>query len=179
MRTRPCYILLCLLALALPLAAGCSRSAPPDPVTPVAIAPEATPPPPAATSAPSPTVEIPIPHPRDEGLGSAGGILYTIYGQAPIPGTVFYLTLAVGENQDRPPVMLTGAHAEAGDVRGTSGERGEIALDAIPPGRYFFVVWAPYNWIIAVESETNEAPRLIEVEAGQRLDLGRVDVPWP
>jgi hypothetical protein len=157
---------------------GCGRST----VTPATKASEQTPLP-TATVEVSPvaptTPAIEVPPPRESGLASLGGTLVTIYGDGPIPGTVFYLTRAIDDNGARPPSVLSGYHADRGDVRGTSGDHGELVLDAVPPGRYYLAVWAPYNWILAVESETDDTPRLIEVEAGQRLDLGRVDVPWP
>jgi len=167
-----------MFALAAALAAfallsGCARNPTPGVAEPTVPEPTTL----APTNTPASAYTIPAP--KEEGLASAGGTLYTIYGNAPIPGTAFYLTPAVGEEQDRPPSMLTGSHTEAGDIRGVSGPNGEIALDAIPPGRYFLVVWAPYNWIVAVESETEDDPRLLEFTAGEEVDLDRVHVPWP
>jgi hypothetical protein len=112
-------------------------------------------------------------------MASIGGILYTFSGQGPIPGTLFYLTPGRGEAQSDPPTVLTGPHEEDGDVAGISGDDGWIALDNIPPGNYYLVVWAPYNWIIAGMSDTDLTPRLITVEPDQQLNLETIYVAWP
>ncbi len=117
------------------------------------------------------------PEPQSSSLASLAGALYSLSGKGPIPGTTFFLTSATGEEGADPPSVFTGA--STGDIVGTSGPNGEFAFDAVPPGRYYLAVWAPYDWILAVQSETDNTPRLIEVKAGERLDLGRVDVPWP
>ncbi|MFC2023749.1 carboxypeptidase-like regulatory domain-containing protein [Chloroflexota bacterium] len=119
--------------------------------------------------------EIPVPQ---EGKAAVSGLLYTITSKAPIPGTTFYLTPALGEDK-RPPNVLSGAQTEAGDIRGTSDDEGWIALDNVPPGDYYLAVWAPYDWLIAGNSEVDLTPRLITVEAGQQLDLDVLHVEWP
>ncbi|NIV28437.1 MAG: hypothetical protein GWN58_02645, partial [Anaerolineae bacterium] len=116
----------------------------------------------------------------DSGKASVIGMLYTYTGHGPVPGTVCYLTPAKGDaEQPRPPAVFSGPQAEAGDVSGTSDEGGWIALNNIPPGNYYLAVWAPYNWIIADESDVDRTPRLITLEAGQQLDLGQIYLSWP
>lgn len=177
-RSEHCGLILRLLAACMLLAA-CARV--PQPTIPT---PTATPPPspsaePTPSAAPHELVLIEPPEPESSSVGSLAGALYSLSGRGPIPGTTFFLTAATGEGRTAPPSVLTGAKTTAGDILATSGANGEFAFDAIPPGRYYLAVWAPYDWILAVQSETDDTPRLIEVEAGQRLDLGRVDVPWP
>lgn len=116
----------------------------------------------------------PIPQP---GKASISGLLYSFTGAGPIPGTLYYLTPA--KEQGSPPVILVGPREDEGDIRGVSGDQGQIVLNNIPPGSYYLVVWAPYNWILAVESELNMTPRLITLKPNQRLNLGIVYVPWP
>ncbi len=116
----------------------------------------------------------PIPQ---SGKASISGLLYSFTGRSPIPGTLYYLTPA-GE-MGSPPNILVGPREEEGDIRGTSDERGQIRLNNIPPGSYYLVVWAPYNWILAVESEANMTPYLITLKPDQRLNLGIIYVPWP
>lgn len=113
------------------------------------------------------------------GMASVGGILYTFSGHGPIPGTLFYLTPGQGEANQQPPSVLVGPREENGDVSGTSDDKGWIALDNVPPGNYYLQVWAPYNWIAATVSDADLTPRLITVEAGQRLNLETIYVPWP
>jgi len=74
---------------------------------------------------------------------------------------------------------LVGPREEQGDISGTSDGKGWIALNDIAPGNYFLVVWAPYNWILASESEVDDTPRLITLEPDQQLNLGVIHVSWP
>lgn len=120
--------------------------------------------------------EVPEPEP---GQGAISGVLYTFTGQGPIPGTLFYLTPGRGESNQDVPMVLVGPQEEQGDVSGTSDDKGWIALSDIPPGNYYLVVWAPYNWILASESEVDDTPRLISLEPDQQLNLGVVYVSWP
>ncbi|MGD2177009.1 MAG: hypothetical protein PVG71_04225 [Anaerolineae bacterium] len=64
-------------------------------------------------------------------------------------------------------------------MRGESGPQGQVALNQIPPGSYYLAVWAPYAWILAVESEDDQTPRLITLDPDQRQDLGMIYVAWP
>lgn len=121
----------------------------------------------------------PQPLEPEAGKAALSGVLYTFTGNGPIPGTVFYLTPALGEEEPRPPLVLTGPHAEAGEIAGVSDTRGRFALNNIPPGNYYLVVWAPYNWILATKSDTDMDPLLITLEPDQRLDLGLVFLSWP
>jgi hypothetical protein len=111
-------------------------------------------------------------------MASLRGQLYTIVGQGPIPGTAFYLTPAKGEDK-LPPNVLSGANMSEGDVSGTSDDAGWFSLSNVPAGDYYLVIWAPYNWLLAVESESDLTPRLITVEAGQQLDLDVLLAEWP
>lgn len=119
--------------------------------------------------------EIPVP---EAGKAAIAGVLYTFSGHGPIPETVFYLTPALGET-DRPPQVLTGPQEEQGDIQGKSGPQGQVALNQIPPGNYYLAVWAPYAWILAVESEEDQTPRLINLDPDQRDNLGTIYVAWP
>ena len=125
---------------------------------------------------PKPSVEPPVP---ETGKASVSGVLYTFTGGGPVPGTVFYLTPGRGENHTSPPSILVGPRDESGDVRGLSGAQGEIVVNNIPPGSYYLAAWAPYDWILAVESNVDMTPRLIGLQPNQRLELGIVYVPWP
>jgi hypothetical protein len=121
--------------------------------------------------------EAPIP---EEGKASIGGVLYNYLGRGVLPGTVFYLTPAVEEGGTiRPPVVYVGPREEAGDVRGQSGKQGQLIVNNIPPGKYYLAVWAPYDWILVVESETDPTPRLIVLEPDQQANLGIVYISWP
>jgi hypothetical protein len=138
---------------------------------------------PLATRAPDATasrLEVPSEAPMPESQkASIAGVLYTFAGQGPIPGTLFYLTPGRGEGQQELPTVLTGPHEEDGDIAGTSDDKGWIALNDVPPGSYYLAVWAPYNWILATESDVDLTPRLISLEADQRLNLEVIYVPWP
>ena len=167
-------LFLCLLVGSTLVACSSSPTTEPSPTTisPLAQSPLPTP----ASDMEAPTLEVPLP---ESGKASVGGVLYTYTGHGPIPGTTFYLTLARGDAEPRPPAVFTGPEAEAGDILGTSDEGGWISLNNIPPGKYYLAVWAPYNWIIADESDVDRTPRLITLEADQQLDLGRIYLSWP
>jgi len=49
----------------------------------------------------------------------------------------------------------------------------------LPPGEYYLAVWAPYNWLPVPADATDTMPRVFEVRAGDRLDVGRLEVAWP
>lgn len=115
----------------------------------------------------------------EAGKASVSGVLYTFAGGGPIPGTPFYLTPGRGEASQRPPTVLVDPREEDGDVVGTSDDSGWIALNDVPPGNYYLAVWAPYNWILATESDLDLTPRLIVLEPDQRLNLEVIYVPWP
>lgn len=165
-------LLICLLILVIGTAA-CSFPASMEPTPATELSREA----------PSPVqgepLSAPSQDPPEPGSGKAAisGVLYTFTGKGPIPGTLFYLTPA--GDQSTPPPALMGIREENKDVSGQSDSQGRIVLNNIPPGRYYLAVWAPYNWIIAVESDTNPTPRLIVLEPDQRLDLGMIYLSWP
>lgn len=112
------------------------------------------------------------------GKASLMGVLYSFTGKGPIPNTVFYL-VAVDENAQEPPRILMGPREEAGDIRGVSDQNGKIEVRNIPPGNYYLAVWAPYDWILAVVSESDHRPLLIKLNPNERLNLGIIYVPWP
>jgi hypothetical protein len=120
--------------------------------------------------------EIPVPQ---AGKAAVSGVLYSIAGKGPIPETLFYITPGRGESGQDLPVVFDGPHEEDGDIKGTSDKKGWIALDNVPPGSYFLVVWAPYSWNVATGSDDGLTPDLITVEADQRLGLEVIYVPWP
>jgi len=120
------------------------------------------------------TVVVPDP---EEGLAAVAGTLYTYSGHGPVPETLFYLTPVRGENGEELPAIFT--EPTELDILGNSGPNGEVQLSNIPPGKYFFIVWAPYNWIVAVDAPGSATLRLIEVASGDQLQLGNIYVAWP
>jgi len=112
----------------------------------------------------------------DPGMASISGVLYTLTGKGVIPETAFYL-IRVDEINPRLPMILTGPRV--GDPQGRSDAYGIIVLRNVPPGSYYLAVWAPYNWVIAIESGNNRVPRLIVIKPNQRLNLGIIYLQWP
>ena len=111
------------------------------------------------------------------GKAALCGVLHSTYRDPPmIPRTAFYLMRAMDTGL---PTILTGPSIENGDIQGVSDEMGRIFADNIPPGNYYIVVWAPYNWIIAVQSPENLTPRLFALESDAQHVLGIIYVPWP
>ena len=111
------------------------------------------------------------------GYSSICGILQSTYMDPPfIPKTAFYLTRA---SEVGLPAIITGPNIEMGDIQGVSDESGKILLNNVPPGNYYILVWAPYNWIIAVQSPEDLTPRLFALEPDRQHVLGIIYVPWP
>ena len=125
---------------------------------------------------PMPPADAPEPEP---GLSSVSGALYSYTIGKVISDTMFYLTPAQGENRDTMPPFLAGPDPARGDITGRSDVYGNFAFNNIPPGSYFLVVSAPYNWCPAENSPDDPAARLIRLQAGERLALGVVYVSWP
>jgi hypothetical protein len=113
------------------------------------------------------------------GMASVSGALYSYTIGKVISDTMFYLTPAQGENRDAMPAFLAGPDPARGDITGRSDVYGNFAFNNIPPGSYFLVVSAPYNWCPAETAPDNPAARLIRLQAGDRLALGVVYVSWP
>ncbi len=113
------------------------------------------------------------------GKASISGALYSYTISRSLPRTIFYLTRAVGEGNKRMPSILIGPEEERGDIRGLTNEKSQFTLNNIAPGNYYLIVWAPYDWIPAVNSSDDPSLRLIELTAGQSKALGIVYVPWP
>jgi hypothetical protein len=148
-------------------------------VSPLLI--EASPVPTAVSPLAPDIAESPLPEELVEpeaGMASIGGTLFTYVSEAPIPGTLFYLTPAMGES-DLPPGVYVGPQEENGDVSGMSDINGRFVLNNVPEGKYYLAVWAPYNWILAVESAGSSSPRLFTLRSGQQEDLGLVYLSWP
>lgn len=118
--------------------------------------------------------EAPSPPP---GQSSICGVLYSTYMDPPIiPKTAFYFMRAAEAGL---PTILTGPDVERGDIIGVSDESGRILANNVPPGNYYILVWAPYNWILAVQSPNDLTPRLFALEPDKQHILGIIYVSWP
>jgi hypothetical protein len=134
---------------------------------------------PAQPTPPPPTSQVqPVASP-EAGKASLSGVLYSYVLSRAIPGTVFYLTKpVVADGQALLPVLL-GPRKEMGDVQGLSDPSGRFVLNNIPPGDYYLLVWAPYNWVLAETSSETRFPLLVRLVADRAQDLGTVFFPWP
>jgi len=117
--------------------------------------------------------------PPEPGKASISGTLYSYTIERLLPETVFYLTAAVGEDSRSMPPILVGPIDEQGDIRGITDLNGQFAINDIPPGNYFLIAWAPYNWAPAEISDVEQRARLIELEVSQREALGILYLSWP
>lgn len=118
-----------------------------------------------------------IPPAPDPGKASACGVLISLYMNLfRIPQTPFYFISA--KNQDREPILLN-PRSEAGDIFGLSDSDGRIVLDNLPPGAYYLVVWAPYNWALAVKSPDDPTLRVFIFNPDKKYNLGEIYVQWP
>jgi hypothetical protein len=125
---------------------------------------------------PLPPSDAPIP---EAGKSSLSGALFSYTIERLIPDTMAYLTPAEGANHDAMPPFLAGPDPNRGDIVFRSDAIGNFSLAAVPPGNYFLVVSAPYNWSIAETSAMDPAPLLIRLNTGDRLALGVVNFSWP
>jgi len=110
---------------------------------------------------------------------SISGLVYSYTVQRVLPKTLLYLTPALGEDGDIMPPLLIGPVEKNGDITSTTDEHGQINLKDIPPGNYYIILWAPYNWSIVENSPTEQTPRLIELKEGDQQALGVLYVSWP
>jgi hypothetical protein len=96
-----------------------------------------------------------------------------------IPKTQFYLAKVVEGAGTGPPPIITGPNPERGDITGFTDECGFLTLVNVQPGKYFLIVWAPYNWSIAQVSEDDPTPLLLELSPNERKSLPRIYLSWP
>jgi hypothetical protein len=114
------------------------------------------------------------------GRASISGVLYSYSTSAVIPGTAFYLTPAIeSEGTYTPPTLYSGPKEANGDVGSFSDDYGRFAIDDVPPGVYYLAVFAPYDWILAFESQDARMPLQIQLEEGEQLDLELLWLSWP
>lgn len=129
------------------------------------------------TTPPEPTPTAPAPA---EGQAAIYGTLIVNDGRnTPLIETPLYLTPGIGENKDELPPLLVGV--QEGDIRGFTDKQGHFAINNIPPGTYYLIIWAPLSWIPyhkVVGPEQMELI-LITLEADQTLALGEQIINWP
>jgi hypothetical protein len=113
------------------------------------------------------------------GRASLSGALYSYTIRRLIPDTMFYLAPAQGVNQDAIPFFLAGPDPGQGDLTYWSDPIGNFSLADVPPGNYFLVVSAPYNWALAEISQSDPAPLLLRLTAGDQMALGVLYISWP
>jgi len=116
------------------------------------------------------------------GTASISGEVFSIgqaYGGLPI--TAFYLVKAIDlDGQSVPPPILRGANTEIGEPKSTTGPNGEVELEDIQPGDYYFAVWTVYGWLLAFPTDDmNGTPLLVSLKEGDQQNLGVLFVNWP
>ena len=154
-----------------------------------------TPPPeaptePPASSAQSSPIESPLPTPAppeptrvivdpEPGAAAFQGAIFAASSNGPIGGTQFYLTRAVGLEENFVPPVLGGPRDV--DIEGMTELDGSFALTNVPPGKYYMVIWAPLNWILLNDMAGigDELPILLELEADKTEDIGVMTINWP
>ncbi len=131
---------------------------------------------PEATSAVA--EQLPAP---EAGMATLSGQLFSTTGQAVIPGTAFYLTPAqpAPEAGTDLVLVLKGPDLTSGDIIGKSDDKGNFTLTNVSPGDYYLAVWAPYNWLPIPADAADTLPRVFNIKAGDRLDVGRLEMAWP
>jgi len=181
---------LTLALISLAGSAACTSSATPTPVSAQASAypsaaasPSFGYPPPNLESGEIPPTFIPqapvdAPQPAS-GQASISGALYSPQSSSVIRDTAFYLAQGIGESNRELPPVLGDPVLQRGDIVGKTDANAQFALNSIPPGNYFLLVWAPYGWRPAEVGPDNHEPLLIELQPDQRLALGLVYLSWP
>ncbi len=119
------------------------------------------------------------PPPPEPSKASISGTVFSYTINRLIPGTLFYLTPATGPDHRSVPEIIAGPEDGKGDIRGTTDGKGQFVLNNVPPGNYYLILWAPYDWILAENSREDTSPRLIELGANEKHQLGMVYAPWP
>jgi len=177
-----------LLLLSASLVLGC-QSEQPDVTPPLATETEPTAIPTTISQSPLSTPVSPISQPTQSPTPTAPKLSTgksVIYGrlliddghQTPLAETALYLTPGIGENGDQLPPLLVGV--QEGDVRGFTDAEGGFAIDDIPPGKYYLIIWAPLSWIPLHDVYNGQIDIiLLELQADQILDLGEKAINWP
>ncbi len=119
------------------------------------------------------------PPPPESGKASISGTVFSYTINRLVPGTLFYLTPAAGSDHRSVPAIIIGPDEGKGDIRGTTDGKGQFVLNKVPPGNYYLVLWAPYDWVLAENSKEDNSPRLFELAANEKQQLGMVYAPWP
>jgi hypothetical protein len=134
-----------------------------------------------ATPLPSGVLPVaPNEAPKPEaGMASISGVLYSYTTGQTVGGTEFFLIPGVGPEKKDVPIVLVAPDASRGEIIGRSDDNGNIALQNIPPGNYFLIVWAPMSWSVAEKSNTDKAPLLLELDAESQIPLGVIYLSWP
>lgn len=65
-----------------------------------------------------------------------------------------------------------------GDILTKTLSDGSFEFEAVPDGKYYLVVWSPFNWILVRQKDSNN-PIIISMENKQVIDLGTMNVEWP
>jgi hypothetical protein len=134
---------------------------------------------PASTLAPGILPETPkdIPQP-DPGKSSLSGTIFSTVHSQVVAETAAYLTPGWGDKKEDPPIMIVGVRPQFGDISFRTDPNGQFTINNIPPGTYYLVVWAPYDWILGQKTSKNDDLLKITIKADQKLPLGVVYVPW-
>lgn len=90
-----------------------------------------------------------------------------------------YYTVVLGEliPLEPGPAYTIGVH-ERSSPRAFSDGEGRFGIGDVPPGTYALLIWTPFEATIVQDPET-DSDMLVEVAAGQSLDLGTIMTSAP
>ncbi|MBN1876810.1 MAG: DUF2012 domain-containing protein [Anaerolineae bacterium] len=124
---------------------------------------------------PTPTLSTPFVLPLpSEGLSVIGGVFVDLQTQrAPLEG-VLYLGEMLSLDTGLPVVSLDQKTA----FYAIPAENGEFVFQDVPPGSYGLILVSP-DYSFLIDDPKGEGSLLLIVEAGETLNLGRLEVLTP
>ena len=162
---RRCYYLI------LPLAAllfACSEKASPNP--PTTVIPAQVTGPPGQTAVPETTLPAPG---KDTGIVT--GYLLSKETDSPLPNMGVYLGEYIYLTPG--PDYLVSLRQEGSPHSATDGS-GRFVITEVPPGDYPIIAWTPFSSYV-VPDEKGESELVVNVQAGQIIDVGELIIDWP
>jgi hypothetical protein len=126
------------------------------------------------STGPVPTVITTIPAPAAD-TAVVTGVVFSTNMNAPLSqigiylGEYMYLTPG-------PEYMVT--MRQQSSPHTIADSNGRFLIADVPPGKYPLLLWTPFNSYV-VPDETGEKELVVEVVAGEVIDLGELQIAWP
>ncbi len=120
--------------------------------------------------------DLVIPTPSN-GTAVIHGVLISLSeDNTPYIAPALYLGTLLTSNSDNGNGVYLGSISIDDDPEGQQASNGKFVFTDIPPGNYGLFIWTPVNAFIIKDERTTE-PIILEVNADETYDLGKIFVP--